>query len=129
MYKAQGIQLPHMSPQVMFSFANSMVGFSTDHLLPSPILGSYGLSLQPLASIPDSQELPRLTPLTRNPQLPGFVWGASVVGVVLCLGRGRRVLFDILGAKERKPLVTRVHSSEVKGSMTHDSRFSKTYYM
>lgn len=39
--------------------------------------------------------------------LPGLGWGISGLGVVLCLGRGRRVLArcDVFGAKEWK-LVT-----------------------
>lgn len=55
---------------------------------------------------PGSPELQGHSPLTRNPHLPGLVWGASGVVVVLSLGRGRRVRFDVLGAEERKPSVT-----------------------
>lgn len=57
-------------------------------------------------AIPDSPQLQGRSPLMRNPHLPGLVWGASGVVVVLSLGRGRRVRFDVLGAEERKPSVT-----------------------
>lgn len=63
-----------------------------------------GYHSHPWTSTLGSPKLLGLTPLTRNPHLPNL--GASVVGVVLGLGRGRRVRFDGLGAEERKPSVT-----------------------
>lgn len=45
------------------------------------------------------------SPCDQKLNLPGLVRGASGVVVVLGLGRGRRVCFDVLGAEERKSLI------------------------
>lgn len=91
-------------PLIIFSSANSTGGSSSRPFRAFTHIGLTWATPRTAGSIPDSPELQRLSPLMRNPQLPGLVWGASGV-VVLSLGCGRRVRFDVLGAEEREPSV------------------------
>ena len=92
-------------PLITFSSANSTGGSSSRPFRAFTHIGLTWATPRTAGSIPDSPELQRLSPLMRNPQLPGLVWGASGVVVVLSLGCGRRVRFDVLGAEEREPSV------------------------
>lgn len=109
MHKIQGIYFPpkdiQMSPKQCFPLLSQW----WDQCRSTSAFTNTGITRAISSPSGINPRLPRAsktTPLTRNPQLPSIFLGASEVGVVLCLGRGRRVRFDVLGAEERKPLVT-----------------------
>ena len=93
-------------PLITFSFANSTGRSSSRPFHAFTHTGLTRATTPTAGSIPDSPEPQGLSPLIRNPHLPSLVRGVSGVVVVLSLGRGRRVRFDVLGAEERKPSVT-----------------------
>lgn len=109
MHKAQGIQFPpkdiQMSPKQCFPLLSQW----WDQCRSTSAFNNTGITWAISSPTSINPRLPRAAktiPLTRNPKLPSVFLGASEVGVVLCLGRGRRVRFVVLGAEERKLLVT-----------------------
>lgn len=89
----------------MFSSANSVESSSRSFCAFTHIECTWAVS----ASTGINPRLPRAArthSFNENPHLPGLNRGASGVGVVLGLGHGRRVRFDVLGAGERKLSVT-----------------------